>query len=91
MKLLPDNAIGKEQFLREHNKLSPLNLQATFALLTKFQEEKKPLLKDGDWSNKLRMPFITWLIALTPKDSVGNILTEKPKKTIYKNYPETKF
>ena len=34
MKLLPDNPIGKEQFLIEHNKLSPVNLQATFALLT---------------------------------------------------------
>ena len=63
MKLIPDTPIGKEQFLKEHNKLSPKNLQATFSLLTSFQKEKKPLLKDTDWSNKLRLPFISWLLA----------------------------
>ena len=38
--------ITKEQFLEEHNKLSPAHLQATLALLDRFKEEKKPLLKD---------------------------------------------
>ena len=41
-----EDFLTKDKFLEEHNKLSPNNLQATFALLTKFQEEKKPLLKD---------------------------------------------
>ena len=41
--------ISKEQFLQEHNKLSPANLQATLALLDRFKEEKKPLMKDSDW------------------------------------------
>lgn len=78
--------ISKEQFLLEHNKLSPDNLQATFALLTSFQEEKKPLLKDADWSFKLRIPFISWLIALPheKKQYVG-----ASTQQVYKNYPET--
>lgn len=62
-----DTIIGKEQFLIEHNRLSPVNLQATFALLTQFQEEKKPLLKDADWSFKLRIPLIVWLGSLPPE------------------------
>lgn len=61
--------ISKEQFLVEHNKLSPSNLQATMALLTKFQEQKKPLLKDNEWSvDKLRIPFISWLSSLPEKE-----------------------
>ncbi|KKQ21202.1 MAG: hypothetical protein A3G45_01695 [Candidatus Staskawiczbacteria bacterium RIFCSPLOWO2_12_FULL_37_15] len=80
--------ISKEQFLIEHNKLSPLNLQATFALLTKFQEEKKPLLKDSDWSvDKLRIPLISWLLALPAEESKRS--KEKKEKQIFKNYPET--
>ena len=54
----------KEQFLIEHNKLSPINLQVTFALLTKFQEKERPLLKDSEWSHKLRMPLINWIFSL---------------------------
>jgi len=82
-------AISKEQFLIEHNKLSPLNLQATFALLTKFQEEKKPLLKDNDWSvDKLRIPLISWLLSLpTEEQEKGKF---KKEKQIFRNYPETK-
>jgi len=91
MKLLPDNPIGKEQFLIEHNKLSPVNLQATFALLTQFQEAKKPLLKDKDWSTKLRVPLISWLIMLPHRSPVENKIKEKSKKIVYKNYPRTKF
>lgn len=57
--------ISKEQFLVEHNKLSPLKLQATLVLLNRFKEEKKPLLKDNGWSmEKLRIPFISWLLSL---------------------------
>ena len=40
----------------EHNKLSPLNLQATAAMLSRFKAEKNALFKDSDdWSlDKLR-------------------------------------
>lgn len=78
--------ISKEQFLIEHNRLSPINLQATFALLTKFQEEKRPLLKDANWSHKLRIPFISWLLTL-PTEKDKHI--RKLVKQVYKNYPET--
>jgi len=85
---MTDNIITKEQFLIEHNKLSPLNLQATFALLTRFQEERKSLLKDTNWSFKLRIPFISWLTALTAEKKK---YVRKPTKQVYKNYPETKY
>lgn len=87
MKLMPNNPIGKKQFLAEHNSLSPINLQATFALLTRFQEEKKPELKDADWSHKLRIPFIAWLIALTPLSQAKKSHIGRPKKQEYKTYP----
>ena len=82
--------ITKEKFLEEHNKLSPSNLQATLALLTRFQEEKKPLMKDNDWClDKHRIPFISWLTTL-PK--VEEKHTRKSnKKEIFKNYPETHY
>ena len=52
----------KQQFLLEHNKLSPLNLQATIAILSCFKTEKHALFKDDNWSiDKLRRPFILWL------------------------------
>jgi len=56
----------KQQFLLEHNELSPLNLQATTSLLSRFKIEKASLFKDNDWSlDKLRRPFILWLTSLT--------------------------
>jgi len=82
--------ISKEQFLEEHNKLSPLHLQATLALLTRFQEEKKPLLKDSEWCiDKLRMPFILWLTALPEAEKKAGRKTKE--KQIFKNYPETHY
>jgi len=91
MKLIPDILMGKEQFLIEHNKLSPTNLQATFALLTRFQEEKKPLLKDTEWSNKLRIPFISWLLALPQQSPLEkNKRIRKSRERGYKIYPGTK-
>jgi len=81
--------ISKEQFLIEHNRLSPANLQTTFALLTQFQEEKKPLLRDTNWSLKLRLPFIIWLGNTLPKQL--KTLNKEPIDQIYKNYPETKW
>ncbi len=79
--------ISKEQFLAEHNRLSPLNLQATFAMLTQFQEQRKPLLQDAGWSFKLRIPFIIWLDSLPPEKKK---YVRKPAKQVFKNYPETK-
>jgi len=56
----------KQQFLQEHNKLSPSNLQATAALLLRFRAEKPSLFKDDNWPlEKLRRPFIFWLTSLT--------------------------
>jgi hypothetical protein len=52
----------KQHFLSEHNRLSPLNLQTTLFLLTRFRIEKASLFKDDNWSvDKLRRPFILWL------------------------------
>jgi len=52
----------KQQFLLEHNKLSPINLQVTMAALSRFRIEKAMLFKDDEWSiDKLRRPFVLWL------------------------------
>ena len=59
----------KQHFLSEHNKLSPLNLQATAFLLSRFKTEKASLFKDKNWSiDKLRRPFIFWLTSLTTEE-----------------------
>ena len=89
MRLIPDTPIGKKQFLIEHNKLSPENLQVTFEMLTDFQEAKRPLLNDADWSNKLRMPLITWLIALPQLSQKKKKNVSKSKKSEYMDYPKT--
>jgi len=60
-----DQPLNKEQFLEEHNKLSPVNLKATIPLLSRFRTEKSSLFKDNNWSiDKLRRPFILWLTSL---------------------------
>lgn len=87
MKQIKNNNMTKKQFLDEHNKLSPGNLQATFALLTRFQQEKKPDLKDDNWSmDKLRPSLIIWLSTLSREET-----RKKEDHSGYKNYPETKF
>ncbi len=59
----------KQQFLSEHNRLSPLNLQATIALLSRFRIEKASLFKDNNWSiDKLRRPFVLWFTSLTSEE-----------------------
>jgi hypothetical protein len=59
----------KQQFLSEHNRLSPLNLQASLAMLSRFRMEKAQIFKNDDWSiEKLRRPFILWLTSLTQKE-----------------------
>ncbi len=59
----------KEQFLSEHNRLSPPNLKATKSLLSRFRAERASLFKDKSWSiEKLRRPFILWLTSLTLKE-----------------------
>lgn len=67
----------KEEFLSEHNKLSPLNLQATMTLLSRFRIDKAPLFKNNNWSiDKLRRPFISWLTSL-PSGEKEKIKKEK--------------
>ncbi len=57
--------LKKEQFLKEHNKLSPASLKATIPLLSRFRKEKASLFKDDTWSiDKLRRPFVFWLTSL---------------------------
>lgn len=56
--------MSKEEFLEEHNKLSPPNLKTTIASLSLFKEEKASLFKNDYWSiDKLRRPLILWLTA----------------------------
>jgi len=60
---------SKRNFLAEHNKLSPENLQATMSLLTRFRTEKPSLFKGKKWPlDKLRRPFIFWLTSLSSKE-----------------------
>lgn len=65
VKKVINQRLSKEQFLEEHNSLSPINLRATISLLSRFKIEKAPLFKDETWSiDKLRIPFVNWLISL---------------------------
>lgn len=89
--------ITKKEFLEKHNKLSPPNLKATFSMLTRFQQEKNPNLKDDRWSiYKLRAPFITWLISFTRRENKEKEQEDnqpepknRPVAKGYRNYPET--
>lgn len=57
---------SKEQFLKEHNKLSPLNLKASLDMLNLFKIDKPALFKSKDWPiDKLRRPFLLWLTSLS--------------------------
>jgi len=68
---------NQDKFLEEHNKLSPVNLQADLELLKKFREEKPGLFKDESWPiEKLRRPFIVWLSG---------------QQTLKKNQPKARF
>ena len=83
---------NKEQFLIEHNKLSPLSLQADLILLTRFKEEKTSLFKNDDWSiDKLRRPFILWLTSL-PSEQPEDISRQERNKSAkqFHPYPVTK-
>jgi hypothetical protein len=64
-----NSRLNQEQFLAEHNRLSPTSLGATISLLSRFKIEKTALFQDNSWSiEKLRRPFIFWLTSLTPKE-----------------------
>jgi hypothetical protein len=64
--MIYDISVTKKEFLLEHNKLSPINLQATLSLLAIFRIEKASLFKEKKWSiDKLRRPFLIWLTSLT--------------------------
>lgn len=59
----------KEQFLAEHNNLSPLNFKATIEMLNTFKSEKPSLFKNDDWPiKKIRRPFILWLSSLSREE-----------------------
>jgi hypothetical protein len=61
-----DKPLTQEEFLEEHNRLSPKRLRATPFLLESFKKDKISLFKDDDWSiEKLRRPFIMWLTAFS--------------------------
>ncbi len=56
----------KQQFLEEHNRLSPPSLQVTTEILSRFKIEKRVLFKNTDWSiEKLRRPLIFWLTSFS--------------------------
>ena len=64
----------KQQFLEEHNKLSPLSLQTTMGMLSRFRIEKATLFNNNEWSvDKLRRPFIIWLtsFSLEEREKIG--------------------
>ncbi len=66
---LTDPHLKKEQFLAEHNRLSPLDMQATTSLLSRFRIEKTSLFKNDDWPiDDLRRPFIMWLTSLLAEE-----------------------
>lgn len=68
---------NQDKFLEEHNKLSPVNLQADLELLNKFRQEKPGLFKDDTWPiEKIRRPFIVWLSG---------------QQTLKRNQPKAKF
>ncbi len=82
---------NKEQFLIEHNKLSPLSLQATLVLLNRFRESKTSLFKNDDWSvDKLRRPFILWLTSLPSDIKEDSAKKGKLVKQLFHPYPVTK-
>ena len=77
----------KEEFLSEHNRLSPLNLQATIALLSRFKIEKASIFKDDNWSiDKLRRPFILWFTSLSLRKR-GNIKKKKIRTSRFAREP----
>ena len=83
-------SLTKEQFLIEHNKLSPLHLQATLALLNRFKEEKRPLLTEKGWViDKLRIPLISWMLSLPQEKETKN--KGRKMKAVFRNYPDTKI
>ena len=60
---------NREKFLVEHNRLSSLDLRATEQLLSRFENEKPALCRDGKWSiEKVRRPFIMWLTSLKAEE-----------------------
>lgn len=78
VKKLINQHLKKEEFLEEHNRLSPANLKATISLLSRFRIEKASIFKDDNWSiDKLRRPFILWFTSLTSKEKENIKKTQK--------------
>ena len=81
VKKLINPYLNKEQFLEEHNKLSPINLRATTSLLSRFRIEKASLFKNDNWSiDKLRRPFVLWFTSITTEEKKKK-KKEKIRKT----------
>jgi len=86
---------NQEKFLIEHNRLSPLNLQADLTLLNKFRQEKPTLFKDESWPvEKIRRPFIVWLSSLRVQPETPKSCKKTQKEKIsgnnskgFHNYP----
>ena len=77
LQIVASQKTTKEEFLSEHNRLSPLNLQATMSLLSRFRIERASIFKDNDWPiDKIRRPFILWLTSLS-SGGKENIKKEK--------------
>lgn len=67
----------KEQFLSDHNQLSPANLQTTMAMLSRFRAEKSSLFKNEEWPiDKLRRPFLLWLTSFST-EQIKNMGVQK--------------
>jgi len=80
VKTIIDPHLKKEEFLEEHNRLSPENLQATISLLSRFKIERAALFKNDYWSiDKLRRPFIMWFTSLTSEEKRKYQKKEKTK------------
>jgi hypothetical protein len=63
----------KQQFLLEHNRLSPTAMRATEEMLSRFRMEKAAIFKDEDWSvEKLRRPFILWMTSQSIQEREKN-------------------
>ena len=81
----------KEQFLIEHNRMSPENLRATEAMLCQFEIEKAVVFKnEAGWSiDKIRRPFILWLTSLTQeqRETMNNQKKRAPKTNAFQSFP----
>ncbi|MCU0653604.1 MAG: hypothetical protein MUD10_05095 [Candidatus Pacebacteria bacterium] len=75
-------AIDLEEFLATHNRLSPLDFQATMEKLVRFRDENSSLFNGDAPPEKIRRPFLDWL-----SESSKKIGTEKSRKGGWVTFP----